>query len=59
MGQSIGRAHSRARDMKEVKIKVLKEHHPMGFVVREFLRLAEVSQVLVISEESDRVRGSL
>ena len=31
-----------------MKVEILEEHHPAGLVMREFLGLAEVSQILVI-----------
>ena len=45
--------------MEEVKVKILEEHHPAGLAMREFLGLVEVSQVLVIGEQSDGMSGSL
>ena len=48
--QGVGRAHSRAGKVDEMKIKILEKHHPTGLTTREFLGLAEISQVLVISE---------
>ena len=42
-----------------MKVKILEEHHPAGLTTREFLGLMEVSQVFVISEQSDRMSCSL
>ena len=42
-----------------MKVKILEEHHPAGLGMREFLGLAEVSQILVIGEQSDGMSGPL
>ena len=33
-GKGVGRPHSRAGDMKEMKVKILQEHHPTGLAAR-------------------------
>ena len=42
-----------------MKVEILEEHHPVGLATREFLGLAEVSQILVIGEQSDGMSGPL
>ena len=42
-----------------MKVKILEEHHPANLATRKFLGLAEVSQVFVISEQSDGMSSSL
>ena len=59
MRQGISGTHGRAREVYEVKVEILEEHHPAGLTTRKFLGLVEISQVFVISEQNDRVSGSL
>ena len=57
--QGVSKSHGRARDMNKMEIKVLEEHHPAGLPARQFLGLAEVHKVFVISEESYQITGAL
>ena len=45
--------------MGEMEIEVLEKHHPVSLMVRQFLWLLEVHQMLVVSEEGDCVMSSL
>ena len=45
--------------MEKLEVEVLKEHHPPSLAARQFLRLAEVSEVFVIYEQSDGMSSSL
>ena len=42
-----------------MKVKILEKHHPTGLTTREFLGLTEISQVFVVSEQSDGMSHSL
>ena len=57
--ESISRPHVSARGDFPGKIKVLKEKGPANLSSREFVRVLEIGQVLVVSEDRDRVRSSL
>ena len=45
--------------MEKLEVEVLKEHHLPGLAARQFLGLAEVSEVFVIHEQGDGMSGSL
>ena len=58
-GESISGPHVSARGDLPDKIKVLKKKRPVGLLSREFARVLEIRQILVIGEDRDRVRSPL
>ena len=57
--ESISRPHASTRGDSPDKIKVLKKERPASLSSREFARVLEIGQILVISEDRDRVRSPL
>ena len=57
--ESISRPHASTRCDFPDEIKVLKKERPASLPSREFARVLEIGQILVISEDRDRVRGPL
>ena len=57
--ESISRSHVSSRGDFPDEIKVQKEKGPTSLLSREFARVFEIGQVLMISEDRDRVRSSL
>ena len=57
--ESISRSHVSSRGDFPDKIKVLKKKGPASLLSREFVRVFEIGQVLMISEDRDRVRSPL
>ena len=59
MREGISRSHSGAGDMSKMEVEVLEEHHPACLSVRQLLWLAEIREILMISEENDWVTRAL
>ena len=57
--ESISRPHMSSRGDFPDNVKVLKKKGPVSLSSREFARVLEIGQVLMISEDGDRVRSSL
>ena len=57
--ESISRSHVSSRGNFPDDIKVLKKKGPANLSSREFARVFEIGQVLMIGEDRDRVRSSL
>ena len=57
--ESISRSHVSSRGDFPDEIKVLKKKGPASLLVREFARVFEIGQVLMIGEDRDRVRSPL
>ena len=57
--ESISRSHVSSRGDFPDDIKVLKKKGPASLSLREFARVFEIGQVLMISEDGDRVRSPL
>ena len=57
--ECISRSHVSSRGDLPDDIKVLKKKGPASLSSREFARVFEVRQVLMISEDRDRVRSPL
>ena len=58
-GESISRSHVSARGDFPDKIEILEKERPASLPSREFARVLEIGQILVISEDRDRVRSPL
>ena len=57
--ESISRSHMSSRGDFPDDVKVLKKKGPASLSSREFARVLEIGQVLMIGEDGDRVRSSL
>ena len=57
--ESISRSHVSSRGDLPDKIKVLKKKGPVSLPSREFARVFEIRQVLMIGEDRDSVRSPL
>ena len=57
--ESISRSHVSSRGDLPDDIKVLKKEGPVSLSSREFARVFEIGQVLMIGEDRDRVRSPL
>ena len=57
--ECISRSHVSSRGDLPDDIKVLKKKGPASLSLREFARVFEIGQVLMIGEDRDRVRSSL
>ena len=51
----ISRSHLRPRCNLPDDVKILAEEGPVGLVMREFVRILEVGQVLMVGENRDRM----
>ena len=58
-GESISGSHVSPRGDLPDEIKVLKKEGPSSLATREFMRVLEIRQVLVVGEDRDGVRSSL
>ena len=57
--ECIGRSHVSSRGDFPDNIKVLKKKRPASLSSREFARVFEIGQVLMIGKDRDRVRSPL
>ena len=57
--ESISRSHVSSRGDSPDDIKVLKKKGPVSLSLREFVRVFEIGQVLMIGEDRNRVGSSL
>jgi hypothetical protein len=56
-GEEVGNGVGMSGDVFEYEVKVLQEFHPSGLSACDFLRLAEVLEIFVISSDSNRMVG--
>ena len=59
MREGISGSHPRSWGDLPDDVKVLKEEGPVGLVMREFARVLEIGQVLVVGENGNGVCGAL
>ena len=57
--ETVSRSHMSSRSNLPDDIKVLKKKGPLSLLSREFMRVLEIGQVFMISEDGDRMRSPL